>query len=169
MTDEKDRSYREWYEFFRVEVFSYLKRLTGKDTETAEDLSQEVWIAFYRNFDTVVQRGEDGIRGWLYLVSKRKFLDHMDKSSRENIIPPELMERGGRERMEEEVITRLLFDETLQELSEDERKLVLCRMNDIPLEWAFEGENISKNTLRVRCTRAVKKLKSIFGEKCSGK
>lgn len=169
MTEDKDRSYREWYELFRVEIFNYLKKLTRNHWQTAEDLSQEVWIAFYRFFDEVEPRGKEGVRSWLYLVSKRKFLDQLDKDCTENKILGELIEGKGKERMEEEIITRLLFDETLQELSEEERKLVLCRINDIPLEWAFEGEKVSKNTLRVRCTRAVKKMKTIFGKKCSGK
>lgn len=169
MTDEEYRSYREFYDLFNLEVFGYLRRLTKNDRETAEDLSQEVWIAFYKSFGKVAPRGREGVRSWLYLVSKRKFLDDLDRKCREMRIQGEMIEEGAKERMEEEVITRLLFDETLEELSEDERKLVICRMNDIPVEWVYEGQGISRNTLRVRCTRAVQKMKTIFGKKCSGR
>lgn len=168
MNDEEYRSYRELYDLYNNEVFGYLRRLTGNDRQTAEDLSQEVWISFYKSFDKVVPRGNDGIRSWLYVVSKRKFLDELDRRGREKTVSGEMFEEDSKLRMEEEVIARLMFDETLSELSEEERKLVLCRMNDIPVEWAFEGQGISRNTLRVRCTRAVQKMKAIFGAKCSG-
>lgn len=61
MTKEKDRRYRELYDQYKADVFEYLLRLSGNNKETAEDLSQEVWIACFRNFDSLLSKEEEMI------------------------------------------------------------------------------------------------------------
>lgn len=81
-----------YYAKYKEYVTKNLMKLTKGDKQLTEDLSQEVWLAFYREMDQVIPIGDDGIRGWLYMVGRRKFLDNMDPR-----LPEQGNVRGGHE------------------------------------------------------------------------
>ncbi len=69
--------------FYRREVgavYGYVLRLAGGDVGTAEDITQEAFIALARE----VQRGNTAAADvrWLVTVARNKFLDHLRREAR---------------------------------------------------------------------------------------
>lgn len=63
------------------EVHRSLSRLTGGDRPLTEDLVQETFLALHREAST--GRLETVDTGWLIVVARRKFLDHLRRTGRE--------------------------------------------------------------------------------------
>jgi RNA polymerase sigma-70 factor (ECF subfamily) len=62
-------------------VYRYLSRLTGGDRALTEDLTQEVCLALVRH--TTVSSVEGIDIGWMIVVARRRFADHLRRSARE--------------------------------------------------------------------------------------
>jgi RNA polymerase sigma-70 factor (ECF subfamily) len=69
--------------FYRREVssvYGYVLRLAGGDVATAEDLTQETFIALARELKRGNTAAADG--RWLVTVARNRFLDHMRREAR---------------------------------------------------------------------------------------
>lgn len=155
-------NFNEYYEKYEVHVTRTLGKITGGNTELMKDLGQEVWIAFYKEMDEVAEKGADGIRAWLYVVARHKYIDHISKAyyGRE-VMDMELMHViETAEEIEDSTITRLMFEEYMAGLSREERILILCRVGGIPPREALPELECSDGALQVRTTRAIKKLRA---------
>jgi len=167
-----------YYAKYKEYVTKNLMKITKGDKQLTEDLSQEVWLAFYREMDQVIPIGDDGIRGWLYVVGRRKFFDNMDLAYRSREMFTEDMKinenvpgyamdmkknRNAPGATEDEIITRLMFEEYIAGLSRTERILVLCKLCGIPPRDALPGLDCTDAALRVRISRAMKKLREYMG------
>ena len=163
-----------YYAKYKEYVTKNLMKLTKGDKQLTEDLSQEVWLAFYREMDQVIPIGDDGIRGWLYMVGRRKFLDNMDLAYRSREMFAEDMKidekapddtvavrrrRNISGDTEDVILTRLMFEEYIAGLTGTERILVLCKLCGIPPRDALPDLDCTDVALRVRVSRAMKKLR----------
>ena len=163
-----------YYAKYKEYVTKNLMKLTKGDKQLTEDLSQEVWLAFYREMDQVIPIGDDGIRGWLYMVGRRKFLDNMDLDYRSREMFAEDMKidekapddtvavrrrRNISGDTEDVILTRLMFEEYIAELTGTERILVLCKLCGIPPRDALPDLDCTDVAIRVRVSRAMKKLR----------
>ncbi len=73
MTEEKFRKiYRQHYQIVKMVVYSVLR-----DIDFAEDVSQEVFILFFKKADTIQ---EEYYKQWLIVNAKRKAIDFCRKS-----------------------------------------------------------------------------------------
>ena len=73
MTEEKFREiYRQHYQIVKMVVYSILR-----DIDFAEDVSQEVFILFFKKADTIQ---EEYYKQWLIVNAKRKAIDFCRKS-----------------------------------------------------------------------------------------
>lgn len=155
----KDR-FDDYYEMYKDYVIKNLKKLTKTDEELTEDLSQEVWLAFYREMDRVIPFGDAGIRGWLYVVGRHKYLDFIKQAYRERELTADDWTAENRvvSHVEDGIITRLMFENYVAGLSQVERTLILCRICGIPPREALPDLDCTDNALNVRCTRAMQKL-----------
>ncbi len=160
MTGWKDR-FDFYYDKYREFVTKSLMKITEANEALTDDLSQEVWIAFYLEMDKVTEYEEEGIRGWLYAVAKHRFLDFIKQSYESQKADEEEIERYGQLgwRIEEGVITRLMFEDYVAGLSEEDRALVLCKICGISPRDALPDMECTDNALNVRATRALRKLK----------
>ena len=57
-----------YYAKYKEYVTKNLMKLTKGDKQLTEDLSQEVWLAFYREMDHVIPIGDDGSEGASFLT-----------------------------------------------------------------------------------------------------
>ena len=160
MKGRKDR-FDIYYDKYNEFVTKSLLKITEVNEALTDDLSQEVWIAFYLEMDEVEKYEDEGIRGWLYAVAKHRFLDFIKQSYEATKASGQQLaeHRRATRRIEEGVITRLMFEEYVAGLSEVERTLVLCRICGISPREALPDLDCTDNALNVRCTRAMKKLK----------
>ena len=74
--------FRAFYRSSVGEVHRYLSRLTGGDRALTEDLTQEAFLALAREVGSG-RVGDVGV-GWLLVVARRKFLDHLRRQRRES-------------------------------------------------------------------------------------
>lgn len=155
-------NFDKYYEKYETHVEKTLGRITGWNKELMKDLGQEVWIAFYREMDEVTEKGEDGIRAWLYVVARHKYIDHISRAyyGREIMDSDLMLEAENDEEIEDSTITRLMFEEYIAGLSREERILILCRVSGIPPREALPELECSDGALQVRTTRAIKKLRA---------
>lgn len=77
------RTADEFARFYRANlpaVYGYLLRLCGDDRATAEDLTQETWMALAKE----VQRGNHDCADirWLFTVARSRFLDNARRQQR---------------------------------------------------------------------------------------
>ena len=150
MKGRKDR-FDIYYDKYNEFVTKSLLKITEVNEALTDDLSQEVWIAFYLEMDEVEKYEDEGIRGWLYAVAKHRFLDFIKQSY-------EATKASGQQLAEYRRATRRI-EEYVAGLSEVERTLVLCRICGISPREALPDLDCTDNALNVRCTRAMKKLK----------
>ncbi len=166
MTKEKDRRYRALYDQYKADVFEYLLRLSGNNKETAEDLSQEVWIACFRNFDSLLSKEEEELQSWLYLMCRKKFLEELagrypEKEWIFDMLPDDPAARQA----EEEMLTCLLLDGESETFSEEERLFLLCEIGKIPADWVFDRDTKADETAPADHAAALERLEKILREK----
>jgi RNA polymerase sigma-70 factor (ECF subfamily) len=112
-----DRMYRE----NAARVFGYLRRLTGGDRDTAEDLTQEVFLAAYR--------GQDGYTGrvpliaWLLGIARRRWRDAERGASPGSVALPE--EATCAACVEEQVVRATYLERCLAQLDPAARDAIV--------------------------------------------
>lgn len=72
------RSFEKIYERHAARIYNLLRRLTGGDTATAEDLAQETFLAAYRSLAS--WRGEGALATWLCGIAVRVYRQHQRQS-----------------------------------------------------------------------------------------
>jgi RNA polymerase sigma-70 factor (TIGR02943 family) len=78
-----DQIFREWVYAYSDLLYHYaLRRVT--DTELCKDLVQDTFLSAWRNKDAF--RGQTSSKNWLFLILKRKIIDHYRKASRNETI-----------------------------------------------------------------------------------
>ena len=123
-------------------VFSIAARLTGDDAQ-AEDISQEVFLRAYRNFESI--RYSDSVRGWLKTVTTNLALNHITRyrnrwrlfsslraaDAEEDAPDVEIEDEGDLVADLEAVDREKIVEEALQNLPEHQRvPLVLYHFED---------------------------------------
>lgn len=151
-------------------VFSVCFKVTG-DYFTAEDLTQETFLAAYKNLDTFEGTNE---KSWLCRIATNKSIDYLRSSGRRAVPTEDIFFEQQREMrgspeeicLEEEVKEKLLFycsklkppyDEIAKAVYYDERKA-----EEIAKE---RNENIK--TVQTRIYRARDMLRKIYGKEKS--
>ena len=98
-------------------VFSTAVRLTANPAQ-AEDISQDVFLRAYQNFDTL--RTSPKVGGWLKTVATNLTLNHLTRHRKRWRLFSEVFSDDTRE--EELDTATAVFDSVLSELEADERR-----------------------------------------------
>lgn len=153
------------YERYRLQLFSYLNRLLPGQTAVVDDLYQETWIKILNNFEGYAHK--ERFLSWAFRIAHNVAIDHIRRSSRresvlidENIPAPE---QAPWEAMDREVLKQVVA-EAIEELSGDQREVVLMRQRGIPFKEIAEIQQVSINTVLGRMHYAVKRLQNRLGE-----
>jgi len=141
------------------DVYRYLLRLTGGDVRLAEDLVQETCLALVRS-----DHAHDGTLdvGWMVVVARRRFLDHLRRSSREQ----RHLERAGIDPAQSDPDWSAVDGATalhlLAELPGDQRAaLVLRYVDDLPVAEVaalLDRSPAATESLLARARRALAHL-----------
>lgn len=78
-----DKIFREWVYAYSDLLYHYALQRAG-DTELCKDLVQDTFLSAWRNKDNF--RGETSSKNWLFLILKRKIIDHYRKASSHEIM-----------------------------------------------------------------------------------
>jgi RNA polymerase sigma-70 factor, ECF subfamily len=162
-------------------VFSTAARLTGNDSQ-AEDISQEVFLKAYENFDSL--RTSPAAGGWLKTVATRLTLNHLSRYRRRWRFFSELRSDTDDDESEvdiaapdltpESIIAEIdadqrhaLVEQALRQLPEHHRvPLVLYHFEEMPYQDIAEHLRISLPKVKTDIQRARAALAKILARSC---
>lgn len=129
--------------------------------ELAEDITQETFLKFYERYG---HYGNEWTLQYLYRIAHNLCVDEYRKPDIEQL-SEEMPENTPQEGYEEELVRKMLIEEALSELEEEEKELLLLRyVNEVPVSALCGIFSISRFALYRRLKGAVNKLKRKLGE-----
>ncbi|MCB9791000.1 RNA polymerase sigma factor [Candidatus Nomurabacteria bacterium] len=116
-----------WYIFKKV-----------NNRELAEDLTAEVFIKLTKNHEILQERDENGVRAWLYTVSRNLVIDYLRKKgrSKKRVSADEelfdIFASDEPEYLEKEIFNEKVRDlkELVEQLNEVEKEIISLRFKD---------------------------------------
>lgn len=109
-------------ERYENKLFRYIRRISGVNKESAEDILQEVFIKIYRNLNDF--NADLSFSSWAYRITHNEAINHFRKSSKSQIIPLEINDP------EEFSLINVLCDD-LDLLHELSRKELSTKVQDV--------------------------------------
>ncbi len=143
-------------------LFGYLVNAT-KDLPLAEDILQTTWAKAIDNLSTF-QLKDTPISAWLFAIARNECRQHWRKSWRE--IPFELNEHDKTEDAESQLKNKILINETLNLLFENDREILRLRyIADLSMNEIVQILNLNFITVRVRVHRALARARAALAFK----
>lgn len=136
-------------------LYGYLVNTT-RDRVLAEDLLQNTWLKAIEALPRFQKRGA-GFPAWLFAIARNECRQSWRKSNRE--VPFEI-ERHDKAVPDINSEDKILVDQMLSKLSEDDRELIRLRyIADLPINDIARILNLNFVTVRVRLHRALAQAK----------
>lgn len=133
-------------------LFGYLIN-TLRNRALAEDIVQTTWLRAIEGLPRFQNRGK-GLRPWLFAIARNECRRHWRTAPRE--VPLDPLTHDGGEGAESLRDTRLIVEQALQKLSEDDRELLRLRyIADLKTADIARVLHINFVTVRVRLHRAL--------------
>lgn len=167
--DGDERSFRRLYDAYKGVVYRMVRRIVGSDD--AVDVSQDVFITFYRKLDRF--DGRSALKTWLYRLTVNVCYDHLRKKRRRSaydggsIDDDERLADGGRTYASTEAPQVGLLredvqghvDDAMRELAPELRAaLILKDVEDLSYRDIAEIQSCSEGTVASRLARARRKV-----------
>lgn len=171
--------FNDLFSTYQKPIYNYVLRMV-RDTDIAEDLTQEIFVKTYRNISSF--RGESKISTWIYGIATNSCLDYFRTSDYKKGKDTDLLdeailneETGGFDigrilSIEEDLIKSEMagcIRDYVETLPEDYRTVLV--LHDLE---GFRNHEIAKilkcslDTVKIRLHRARKKLQSILASNC---
>jgi RNA polymerase sigma-70 factor (ECF subfamily) len=162
---ESVRQFKKLYQEYFRQIYNYIyKRVSG--LQDTEDIVSETFTAVWANLDQLDP--ERNSRSWVYGIAVHKLNDFLRKRYRLDLAP--LNEQISAQ--DENVYSGnsgnavRLLDGLLQELTEDERKLINLRyQRSLPYSEVAKELDITEDNAKVKAGRIVTKLKKLWIQK----
>ena len=136
----------------------------------AEDITQE---AFLRFWESTSYRNEGKALHYLYTIARNLCVDEYRKQGREKCISNIFREKESEinieeirenkadiSNSEEQLLTKIVLKQALEELSEQDRELILLRfVNQVPINVISKLTGLSRFTIYRRINNAIARLK----------
>lgn len=140
-------------------LFGYLVN-TLKDKTLAEDVFQNTWLKALEALPGFRYQGFS-ISSWIFTIARNECRQHWRKDKRETELASQSLEPIGDDRAQTE--NRLLVEQILKDLSEDDRELLRLRyIADLPPEQIAKVLNINFIAVRVRLHRALSRARAVL-------
>lgn len=152
----------------RKAVFFYIYRKVNKK-ELAEDLTADVFVKLAEHPEVLQDRDANGVKAWLFTVSRNKVIDHFRKLGR-NMQQVEMEEEifeivtqdepGYLESLAKDEEVQLMLA-VVEGLTSEEKEIITLRFHD-DLQFAEIAETLGKSEGAVKMTlyRALEKVKA---------
>lgn len=136
----------------------------------AEDITQE---AFLRFWESTSYRNEGKALHYLYTIARNLCVDEFRKQGREKCVSNIFTEKESKinieeiredkadiDNSEEQLLTKIVLKQALEELSEEDRELILLRfVNQVPINVISKLTGLSRFAIYRRINNAVVLLK----------
>lgn len=150
-------------------IYRYCYFKLGRQS-IAEDITQE---AFLRFWESTSYRNEGKALHYLYTIARNLCVDEYRKQGREKSISNIFREKESEINIEEiredkadignseeQLLTKIVLKQALEELSEQDRELILLRfVNQVPINVISKLTGLSRFTIYRRINNAIARLK----------
>jgi RNA polymerase sigma-70 factor (ECF subfamily) len=136
-------------------------RVRGCGKELAEDLTQEVMLAVFRQASHL--RNPELFRPWLYRIVKNALLQHVRRNGRRvETVELKAAETGSPAKQPDPLLPAQ-FAEWMAFLGEEEREIMMLRyINELEYHEIAEMVNLPQGTVQWKIFNAKKKLAARF-------
>ncbi len=107
---KKDKSFKTVYLKHRKRIYWYVYRKISRAPE-AEDITADVFMKLYENWEDVEKRGKNGIQAWLYTVARNASIDFLRKASTQSNRSLDAEEMTGVAKVFENFVGEAIKDE----------------------------------------------------------
>jgi RNA polymerase sigma factor (sigma-70 family) len=147
-----------------AEIFSFFRRL-GVDEATAQDLAQDTFVIAWQRAAHL--RGERELRGWLYGIAYRRYLQHRERSQvRATSELRDEVEAPGADPGSDQQLSTQVVREAVQALPDKYRHpLVLVYWQELSYLEAAKVLSLPVGTLAWRVHKALKLMQLSLAEK----
>lgn len=163
--------FKKYYLQYQTKIYWYIYRKIT-DPEAAEDITADVFMKLYENWNNVGSRKPNALAAWLYTVARNASIDHLRKKGRRQIRNIEdeetdsatrVFENFAEEAMKEEDLKNMR--EALKELSEEEKEIINLRFEE-ELKFNEIAEIIGKEEGACKMTlyRSIRKVRQVLNE-----
>jgi RNA polymerase sigma factor (sigma-70 family) len=143
------------------EIFAYVLRRTGSDTETVADLVAEIFVVALRKQDIIPPSPED--RLWLYGVARRAVLDHQRRDKRWLRLQSRLRQKASSDTDANSDGTRLRVQAAMEKLKPADREVLqLVIWDGLSHREAAQVLGITSNAVALRLHKARSRLRRIL-------
>ncbi|MBD0293596.1 MAG: sigma-70 family RNA polymerase sigma factor [Flavisolibacter sp.] len=160
LRDDDVNAFNALYWKYHQAVYANIFKLT-KETETTQDLLQEVFITLWEKRSTIDV--DQSVSGWLFVVSYNKSVSYLKKALKEPVVDNELNEELQPAEEPEinvrEVRFQLLEDAVEQLSPQKKRVFELCKLQGKSYEETAKELNISKHTVKEYLSAAITNVK----------
>lgn len=152
------------YDMYVDAIFRFCFFKTG-DRDIAKDLTQDVFVKVFNH----LKKGErlEQEKAFIYMVAKNTIIDYWRKKKtvREGDLPEGFMENIPSHYKTETLAEYNIFTSMLDKLTPNDREVIILRyVEDLSSKDMAHILGERENTVLVRISRAVSKLKGFAGE-----
>lgn len=153
--------FKDLYDRLTDRIFSYV-RSRARSREDTLDITQEVFVDFWKSLGTFEYISEAKLYGFLYTVAARRISKHY-RFSRPQTSLDEIGDVFADEHDTVSAVEALRAVDSLKRLNDTDRKLIGLRYySGLPFAEIADILGKSENAVKVRHHRAIEKLQRIF-------
>lgn len=164
---KKDKKFKDVYLRHRKRIYWYVYRKISRAPE-AEDITADVFMKLYENWNEVEKRGKNGIQAWLYTVARNASIDFLRKASTQSNQSLDAEEMTGVAKVFENFVGEAIKDEeiamikdALDVLDEVEMEILKLRFEE-EMKFKQIAEIVDKRegACKMVLYRSIEKLKN---------
>ena len=151
------------YEKYRSRLYSFLTYKLSGNNSLVDDIFQQTWLKALNNLHRY--KHKNSILPWLQTIAGNLIIDHFRAGARRETVP--IIENlhadtyDPQETKEQEQLDKALY-EAIAKLSEEQREVVLMRIEEISFKEIAKAKNISLNTALGRHQYAIRNLRKLM-------
>lgn len=157
--------FAQMYERFSPPLYSFILGKV-KDSEVAENLLQDVFVKVWRN-SAQYDEGKGRLFIWMYKICNNCCIDYLrskqHRISRQSVVSSELLGMLPQQSVAGAVPDRIGLYNMVRQLKGEEREIVeLLYFKGYTQAEVAGMKNMPLGTVKTRCAKAIKKLRSLF-------
>ena len=153
-----------YYNQFKDKIYNYFLYRVGFDKAVAEDLTSEVFVKAFKNFDGFDEAKK--FQSWIYMIAHNHLVNHYKSAKRD--VPLELMEnflqyldKDAEEKYELERILKII--RCMEE--KDKEILQLKLVDELSNQEIADILEKEEGAIRTQISRSISKLREILNNK----
>lgn len=159
------KEFKAFFETFFIPVYTLMQRYTG-ERELSRDFTQEAFVRVFEHwgeFET-----EENAKAFLYIVSRRIYLDHCKHQKIENqyqnrVNEEELEEYDFLKEVTQQEVSRILYD-AVDKLPSQTRSIILLNLKGFNNTEVAERLGVSVNTIKSLKKSAYVTLRTLLSK-----